>query len=231
MQSRWPEERPKHTPFLLSWPGLILFLLISTLATFLHQTHPNGAPSARPQAGETSFSSLAGHSPFPEFSQQIRRMESVVVSRDTSASTDGHELLTELQLRQERKRLLTGTWRQEFFGERLLTINDDGTGRMLILPNSFWSSFFGDRIELRMYWTLEKDRIDYGYSGGTPAEKVESARKSWGDHWNEQIVELTEDRLVLLNADGKTRSAWQRVELASDIPTITKAAAEDRQSP
>lgn len=109
------------------------------------------------------------------------------------------------------RNLLVGGWRQEFFGARVLTVRPDGTGEMIIRPNDLWKAAFGAELRLTMFWSLAGDRIDYGIRSGTPADRVRQAVQLWGDHWNEQIVELTSERLVLLAADGVTRSVWERV--------------------
>lgn len=106
---------------------------------------------------------------------------------------------------------LVGNWTQEFFGTRVLIVDVDGSGRMVILPSGLWAAAFGKRIDLKMFWSIKDGKIDYGYSEGTPADKVAIARKSWGDHWIEEILELNDTTLILLSEDGVTRSVWRRM--------------------
>jgi hypothetical protein len=47
--------------------------------------------------------------------------------------------------------------------------------------------------------------------GGEPAGKVQAILKIMGDRVDEPILELTQDRLLLLDKDGKTKYDWRRV--------------------
>jgi len=108
--------------------------------------------------------------------------------------------------------LLVGTWQQDYFGARRLTVHADGTGEMVIRPNELWALAFGSELRLTMFWSISDGQIDYGIRSGTPADKVRIASQAWGDHWIEKIVDLTDDRLVLLSSDGVTESVWRRVK-------------------
>ncbi|MDA0282587.1 MAG: hypothetical protein O3B13_17030 [Planctomycetota bacterium] len=110
-------------------------------------------------------------------------------------------------------RLIVGTWRQNYFGERTLSVTADGTAAMTIVPDSVWAFAFGPRIDLNMFWSIKDGHLDYGVSGGTPAEKVRMASTTWGDHWIEKIILLDENKLDLLSVDGVTHSIWERVSV------------------
>ena len=120
------------------------------------------------------------------------------------------------------RKLILGSWQQSYYGTRVLTVLPDGKAKMVIRPDSVWAFAFGQQIDLDMFWTIENGRIDYGYNGGTPKEKVELAAKTWGDRWDEQILELTDSRLVLLCEDGKTRSEWDRASTDKTPPAVSK---------
>ena len=125
--------------------------------------------------------------------------------------------------------LILGTWQQSYYGKRLLTVLPDGKATMVIRPDSVWAFAFGQQIDLDMFWKIEDGRIDYGYKSGTPKDKVKLAAKTWGDHWDEKILELTDTRLVLLGEDGVTRSEWDRAS-TSKTPAVSKdrSAVEPR---
>jgi hypothetical protein len=108
-------------------------------------------------------------------------------------------------------KLIVGTWRQDFYGERTLTVKSDGTATMKILPSGVFSIGFGAKIDLTMFWSVKNGHLDYGVNGGTPADKVKLAASTWGDHWVEKIIELTETKLDLLSVDGSSHSIWERV--------------------
>jgi hypothetical protein len=47
---------------------------------------------------------------------------------------------------------------------------------------------------------------------GEPETQVKMILSTMGDHVDEPILELTEDRLLLLDRDGKTKYDWKRVK-------------------
>ena len=108
-------------------------------------------------------------------------------------------------------KLIVGSWKQDFYGERTLTVKADGKATMTILPSGVFAIGFGSKIDLTMFWSVKAGHLDYGVSGGTPADKVKLAASTWGDHWVEKIIELTETELDLLSVDGSSHSIWERV--------------------
>ena len=111
-------------------------------------------------------------------------------------------------------KLVVGEWRQNFYGERTLSVKDDGTASMTILPSGVFAFGFGPKIDLTMFWSVKDGHLDYGVNGGSPEDKVKLAAKTWGDHWVEKIISLDENKLDLLSVDGSSHSIWERI-----IPT------------
>ncbi|NQV23466.1 MAG: hypothetical protein HQ518_03770 [Rhodopirellula sp.] len=107
--------------------------------------------------------------------------------------------------------LLVGDWRQDFHGERILSIKADGSATMTILPSVFFTVVFGQKIDVTMFWSIKDGHMDYGISGGTPEDKVKMAASTWGDHWVEKIITLDDTKLDLLSVDGTSHSIWERV--------------------
>lgn len=112
----------------------------------------------------------------------------------------------------ECSRLIVGVWEQERFGTRRMTVLDDGTASMAIRPSGIWASMFGEKIDLEMFWSIKDGHIDYGVSGGSPEEQMETARKMWGDHWVEKIETLTQDELILIDQSTSAPSRWTRAK-------------------
>ena len=106
---------------------------------------------------------------------------------------------------------LVGSWQQEFLGQRTLTIAADGTAKMVIEPAGIWVLGFGRRLDIELFWSVKDGHLIYGITSGTPPEKVAVAIKSWGDKWDEEIVTLTDEKLILLEASGD-QSEWERVK-------------------
>lgn len=206
-------------PFLLSLSAIVLMLVLPGTAFVMHVAARSGARPVLPRSLQ-----LPDGLSWPPGEQSEQPASGRHVAEHAASAGSEADRAARLRLK-----LLTGTWQQEFYGTRTLTILADGTGRMQIRPNGIWAALFGDEIQLDLFWKLDGDRIDYGYSGGRPADKVEAARKSWGDRWLEQIETLNNDVLVLLAADGTTRSVWKRV--SEPVPAVSSPGRDAGRSP
>jgi hypothetical protein len=108
-------------------------------------------------------------------------------------------------------KLLLGSWTRESYGTRTLTINADGTAKMVIKPSSVYAFYFGSVINVDVKWELQDGHVDYKVTGGTPTDKVDLVKKRWGDHWHEKIDKLDEKTLILQGEEGD-KYEWTRVE-------------------
>ena len=113
------------------------------------------------------------------------------------------------------RQLVVGTWKRHLYGNRTLTVRKNGTATMVIKPDAVWSVLFGERLQIEIAWKIKGGRLIYHSKGGKPADKVASAQQMWGDHWDEKILELTDERLSILNSDGQTQSNWTRVKVGA----------------
>ena len=110
------------------------------------------------------------------------------------------------------RELIVGTWKRYSHGNRLLTIRKDGTATMVIKPDFVWAFVFGNRVDIEIKWKIENGRAIYHVTSGTPPDKAELARQQFGDRWNEKILELDDDHLLLLDGDDKqSQYKWKRV--------------------
>ncbi len=183
---------------------------------------------SKPQPKDQSTEPLPAESSPSDSSERPTEAEQVAAASpeaSTDDTSDGSAVTGDERLQE----LILGTWQQSYYGKRLLTVLPDGKAMMVIRPDSVWAFAFGQQIDLDMFWKIENGRIDYGYNSGTPKDKVELAAKTWGDHWDEKILELTDTRLVLLGEDGVTRSEWDRAS-TSKTPAVSKdrSAAEPK---
>lgn len=103
-----------------------------------------------------------------------------------------------------------GTWHDEYRGKRTMELRADGTGTMVVELSGWTAALFADRLEFDMRWLVEGGRMQKQTVGGRPEDKVRMILKMMGDRVDEPILELTGDRLLLLDADGKTRYDWRR---------------------
>ncbi len=109
------------------------------------------------------------------------------------------------------RRLVLGTWEDRYEGKRAMTLKEDGTGTMLVELSGLTATLFADHLRFDMKWTAKNSHLRKQTIGGEPAGKVQAILKMMGDRVDEPILELTEDRLLLLDKDGKTKYDWRRV--------------------
>ena len=112
---------------------------------------------------------------------------------------------------QQSRRLVVGTWQDEYQGKRTMTLQEDGTGKMVVELDGLKAKLFAQRLEFEMVWAVEKGRLKKRTLQGEPAVTVQLILKTMGDRVDEPILELTQDRLLLLDKDGKTKYDWRRV--------------------
>jgi hypothetical protein len=110
------------------------------------------------------------------------------------------------------RRQVVGTWEDDYQGKRTMTLKEDGTGTMVVQLSGLNSLLMGSRLRFDMTWTLEEGRLKKRTIGGEPAQKVQLILKTLGDQVDEPILELTEDRLLLLDGNGQTKYDWRRVK-------------------
>ena len=109
------------------------------------------------------------------------------------------------------RELVLGTWGDEYKGKRTMTLLADGTGTMHVELSGF-NAILGSKMRFDMVWSVEGGRLKKRTIGGEPEGRVNMILKMMGDRVDEPILELTEDRLLLLDADGKTKYDWRRPE-------------------
>ena len=113
--------------------------------------------------------------------------------------------------RDERYReLVVGSWEDEYQGKRTMTLRADGTGTMIVELSGMKAALFAARLQFDMVWSLDSGRLKKRTIGGQPETRVNMILKMMGDRVDEPILELTPDRLLLLDKDGETRYDWRR---------------------
>ena len=108
--------------------------------------------------------------------------------------------------------LVLGTWTDKYQGKRTMTLNEDGTGTMVVELSGWRAALSAPRLKFNMKWSLEDGRLKKQTTSGEPEPQVKMILNTMGDHVDEPILELTEDRLLLLDRDGKTKYDWKRVK-------------------
>jgi hypothetical protein len=127
--------------------------------------------------------------------------EGVSGDRASSTGSSADERLRDLAL---------GTWEDDFHGKRTMTLRKDGIGTMVVELRGIEATLFASKLTFEMVWSVHDGRMKKRTTGGEPAGRVKLILKMMGDRVDEPILELTEDRLVLLDKDGKTKYNWRR---------------------
>jgi len=107
--------------------------------------------------------------------------------------------------------LAVGTWQDFYEGKRTLTLRPDGTATMVVELTGLKARLFTRRLELDIVWSIEDGKMRRRTVGGRPADKVAFVNKMAGVAVAEQILELTADRMILLDQNETRRYSWQRV--------------------
>jgi len=116
----------------------------------------------------------------------------------------------ELEVDQTRRRLL-GVWQDHYRGKRTMTLNDDGTGTMLVELSGVQATLFAPQLRFDMRWSLDGKVLRKRTVSGEPSDKVNLILNTMGNTAEDTILELTDDRLLLLDQDGKTKYDWKRI--------------------
>jgi hypothetical protein len=111
-----------------------------------------------------------------------------------------------------RRRLLLGTWEDDYQGKRTMTLREDGAGAMTVELSGLKASLFAPKLEFDLKWSFDDGRLRKQTVGGRPETQVKMILKALGDRVEERVLELTEDRLLLMDPDGQTRYDWRRVK-------------------
>jgi hypothetical protein len=138
----------------------------------------------------------------PVLADQAEQEAEVAQPKETQKTSDEDKRL---------RRLVVGTWEDDYQGKRTMTLKQDGTGTMVVDLDGVKAALFASRLTFNMKWSVEKGRLKKRTIGGTPTGRVQMILKMMGDRVDEPILELTEKRLLLLDKDGKTKYDWRRV--------------------
>ena len=138
------------------------------------------------------------------FADSVESIESEVnVDSDDALAT-----LTDLE------KSMLGTWEDDYKGHRTLTLNVDGTGMMVVELDGFAATLFAKKLTFQEEWTVADGKVTMKATGGEPAGKVRLVLSLHGDSSTQRIVEVTQDRMILVEEPSETRFEWRRVSAA-----------------
>ena len=106
---------------------------------------------------------------------------------------------------------LVGTWKDSFFGARTLTLNDDGTARMVLDLDFAGRLMYGSRLDFDMTWSVEGATVSIDIIKGTPVKAAKSLMKTWGSRY-EYLLDCVEDRRIeMRDWDGSMNYTLRRI--------------------
>ncbi len=117
----------------------------------------------------------------------------------------------EPELDEQYRKLVVGTWQDDFKGRRTLTVRADGTATMVVEPDGL-NALFAARLTFEEEWRIDGGQFRLKAIGGEPETRVNLILKTMGTETDQKILELTTDRLLLLDSNGKTKYDWRRME-------------------
>jgi hypothetical protein len=112
---------------------------------------------------------------------------------------------------QEFRQRIIGEWEDDYQGRRTMIVREDGTATMIVELSGWKAAVYARRLQFEMVWAIDNGRLKKRTTGGEPAGKVRTILKMMGDRVDEQILELSRERLLLLDQNGKRQYDWRRV--------------------
>lgn len=107
--------------------------------------------------------------------------------------------------------LIVGTWEDDYKGHRTLTLRPDGTATMVVELEGLSAKLYARRLTFEEQWSVAAGKLTLKTLGGEPKRRVHMVLQTMGDTAEHEILELTSEQMLLLDADGSTRFDWRRV--------------------
>jgi hypothetical protein len=106
---------------------------------------------------------------------------------------------------------LVGTWRDKFFGTRTLTLNADGSAKMVLDLDFAGRLMYGNRLEFDMKWSVEGANVMIDIIEGTPAKNAKSAMDTWGSRYEYLLDCVEDDKIEMRDWDGSMNHSLRRL--------------------
>lgn len=103
-----------------------------------------------------------------------------------------------------------GDWEDDYSGKRSLTVRADGTATMVCEPSGLGATLFAPRLQFEIDWKLVDNELTFTTRSGEPKTQVDMVLNLYGRSRKHPIIELTADRMLLLDPDGTTKYDWRR---------------------
>lgn len=171
---------------------------------------PSGIPSGTTKRPKVT---TAAHLESPTATDQSTSSSNVrLVSQKERAPTPAKVAATPLTATETALfQKLIGDWKGYYQGKRQLVAKEDGSGTMVAHPEGFAASLLAAKLTFHIKWTVRGDCLLFETVKGEPADKVNLVLNMYGRKRSHKILELTSDRMVLLDEDGVTQYEWVKV--------------------
>lgn len=190
---------------------LLLWLAIAaTLGAFWRKSVVAGLLLA-PYLAWVTFAMALNYAVWQLNGVDVTSARSESAAATTASRADPAPLATPDPNDEQFRKLAVGTWQDDYQGKRTLTLQENGRGTMVVELGGLKAALVAPRLKFDIEWSVQGGRLKKRSLGGEPATQVGMILKSMGDTVDEPILELSDNRLVLLDADCRTRYAWQRV--------------------
>jgi len=84
---------------------------------------------------------------------------------------------------------------------------------MVVELEGLTAKIYADKLTFDEQWSIEGGRFKMKATGGEPEARVELILRAMGNVSDHEILELTNERMLLLDSDGETKYDWRRVDL------------------
>jgi hypothetical protein len=213
-----------HRPPAIAWLVVATIVIVSVAVNLAIRSKSASTGEGQERAGllDSDLQLLA----VPRQDATSRQTEGDVVTATATSdgltaeshldSTAGGDEPATSDADERNRRAITGKWHDEYHGKRHLTVRADGTGTMVVEPNGIGKKLFAAQLTFEIEWTIADGRVTMKMLNGEPKSKVQLILKIYGQEADYTILELNDERMLLLDADGKTRYDWRRHESASE---------------
>lgn len=200
-----------------TWSLLCLPLIV--LGGHLLRHRPAETPRAPASSVPRAAEGVKAHKPPPR--ALTRSGEGVITVSATGleaadGSTTAAGEIDPVEADERLRARMTGEWEDDYQGKRRLTVQPGGTGTMVVELDGIGKKLFAARMSFDVEWNVADGHVTMKTLGGEPRSKVQLVLKLYGNEARYKILELTSDRMLLLDGDGKTRYDWRRPGTAVD---------------
>ncbi|MBS0204263.1 MAG: hypothetical protein JSS49_15275 [Planctomycetes bacterium] len=149
---------------------------------------------------------------------------------DTATTTTADERVLQPKLSEVDRSQLLGRWQDQFYGKRILTLNDDGTARMELELDFAGRLLYGKRLDFDMKWSLDGARVFIDIVDGKPTRQAKSLMDTWGSRY-EYLLDCVENHQVEMRAwDGSTNHVLRRLPDETPVESPPEPSDADRPS-